>query len=107
MLTIRRLPKNQNGIKSAAVDIVYGDEEVSLILELVTDDYSVWSVYATDWGNERYYPKKIALGNNQPLTINKWLKIYGAKKTENGEAVIHIRADRNAKIERRDRANGF
>ena len=103
MLTLRRKPRSINHIKVAAIDFFFNDEQVTLVLEEIHEGISIWSVFSTDWGEERYYPKRIALGNNQSLKINNWLKIYGSNITESGEAVIHVSADRNAKIERRDR----
>lgn len=105
MLTLRRLPINDgHPMDSAAIDIFYRNEEVTLVLDEVQDDLSVWRVFSTDWGDEKYYPKIIALTFNQPLKVNSWLKIYGARATTSGEAAIHLSAPTEAIINRRDRA---
>lgn len=103
MLTLRRKPLAKNNMRSAAVDFFFNEQQVTIVLEDIVDDISIWSVFSTDWGVERYYPKKIALTNNQSLVINSWLKIYGSAINEKGEAVIHIDAGKQVKIERRDR----
>jgi hypothetical protein len=90
---------------SAAIDIFYNNEEITLVLDQVQDNLSVWRVFSTDWGDEKYYPQTIALTFNQPLKVNNWLKIYGARSAMSGEAAIHLGAPKDAIINRRDRAD--
>ncbi len=106
MLTLRR--KEGFGIltKESTIDIEYNCEKVTLsLVEVIScekESVTLWNIYSTDWGSEKYYPKSIALTTNQPLVVNDWLKVYGAK-VRDGEGVMHLSAPRNAVINRRDR----
>jgi len=101
MLTLRRRP---SGDSSAYIDIVYGDENVTLQLLsiLKNEQASLWRIQSSDWGVERYHPRTIALTFNQQLPVNDWLKIYGSN-VEDTEASIHLSAPKLALINRRDR----
>ena len=107
MLTLRRNPNRDSCDAESTIDIQYKEEVVTLSLrEVYPHDktpFSVWFVSATDWADERFPPKFIALTDNQPLVINSWLKIYGAKINDDGQAIIHLQASQEAIINRRDR----
>lgn len=108
MLTLRRKAGHGFATEESTIDIDYKGETVtlSLVSILGTTDHqqvALWRVYATDWGKEKYHPRYISLTDNQPLLINDWLKVYGSKITESGEAVMHLKAPRDAIIQRRDR----
>jgi hypothetical protein len=108
MLTLRRKVGNGQATNESTIDCINGDDIVTLslvniMLDLDGDQITVWKVSATDWGSNRFPPSKITLTNNQPLEINNWLKVFGSKVTEGGEAVMHLQAPKEVKINRRDR----
>ena len=108
MLTLRRQQGFGYVTPESTIDIEYKGESIILsYAQLLRSDNDIevtlWKVNSTDWGKERFYPTYVALTNNQPLIINDWLKVYGAKINDRGEAVIHLSAPREAIINRRDR----
>lgn len=108
MLTLRRIPSLNGCSDGSTIDIQYKDEFVTLSLREIYPDaevpYAVWWIQSSDWGDERFPPKFFGLTDNQPLLINSWLKVYGSKINEGGEAVMHLSAPKEAIINRRDRA---
>lgn len=105
MLSLRRRPETGGSSEDSIIDIKFKDESVTLTLNKIQGGLSIWRISSTDWGSEKYPPSIIALANNQALTVNDWLKIYGSKITEDGQAVMHLSAPREVIIERRDRAS--
>jgi len=107
MLTLRRKPSRDSCSDESTIDIQYKEEIVTLSLkEIYPHDetpFAVWWIYSSDWGNEKFPPKYVTLSDNQPLVINDFLKVYGSKITESNEAVMHLKAPRDAIIQRRDR----
>jgi hypothetical protein len=103
MLTLRRFPEAHDDDPHAIVDCEFGAFYVTLTLIKVNHELSFWKIESNDWMGIKYTPREIALTNNQPLYITDWLTIYGSRMNENGEAVIHFKANENATINRRDR----
>ncbi len=108
MLTLRRVAGYGYATPESTIDIEYNEESIVIsLVELLCDktgtEVALWKINSTDWGGEKFHPAHIALTNNQPIIINDWLKVYGAKATERGEAVMHLSAPREAIINRRDR----
>ena len=105
MLSLRRRPETEGSSDESIIDIKFKDEVVTITLNKIQGSLSIWKVVSTDWGSEKYPPLIVALANNQALTVNDWLKIYGSKITEDGQAVMHLSAPPEVIIERRDRAS--
>lgn len=107
MLTLRRSPSKNSCSDGSTIDIRYKKETALLSLCEVnvqsSAPSSLWFVESTDWGKERFPPKFFALTDNQSIEINDWLKIYGSKITNDGEAVVHLQCPKDVIINRRDR----
>lgn len=106
MLTLRRKEGNGLPTRESTIDIEYDGETVTLSLVRIFSDgreeFTLWDIYSTDWGAEKYSPRFVALTTNQPLLVNDWLKVYGAR-VKHDEGVMHLDAPREAVINRRDR----
>lgn len=103
MLTLRRRPLEFVDDARSIIDCDFEDMYVTLTLISEDRGVSLWQVDSNCWLGLRYEPKIIALTNNQPLVISDWLTIYGSRKNEFGEVVIHLKAHEKAFINRRDR----